>query len=271
MATLAWGLHTDATSMVIPTCAGASRGHGAPRPVSSIALVLCLVLCCACQNERSVLLAAGSDDREVGRSAAPRSSAGGSVVVGAVSDRTPYPLDGLSRELGTPHLSCPEVELVEHAGREVAFTPSARVVQPFAARLLQFEQVVRAAAVQIYARPPSKILILASYGCRSVSDDNERLSEHALGNAIDVAGFVFDESADWPDTPAPLPGAFEVRVERHWQNKGDPALDRHARFLEALTRELLERGVFRTMLGPSHRDHADHFHFDMAPWDYVRL
>jgi hypothetical protein len=29
--------------------------------------------------------------------------------------------------------------------------------------------------------------------------------------------------------------------------------------------------VFRTLLGPAHPDHADHFHFDMAPHPYVNL
>jgi hypothetical protein len=200
----------------------------------------------------------------------PLASSGGSLAV-AGGDLEPYFLDGLSRELDARQLSCPEVELVDHVGQEVAFAPTARVVQPFVSRLIEFEQVVRAAAEQIYARLPSKILIAASYDCRSVSGDKQRLSEHALGNAIDVAGFVFDESPGWPDTPTPLPGAFEVRVERHWQNKGDPAIERHARFLDVVTRELVERRVFRTLLGPSHPDHADHFHFDMAPWDYVHL
>lgn len=200
----------------------------------------------------------------------PASSSGGSVFV-AVGDLDSYPLDGLSRELDERQLTCPAVELVEYVGQEVVFAPRAQVVQPFVSRLIQFERVVRAAATQVYARPPSKILIAASYDCRSVGGDNQQLSEHALGNAIDVAGFAFDESPGWPDTPTPLPGAFDVRVERHWQNKGDPAVERHARFLDMVTRELVERRVFRTLLGPSHPDHADHFHFDMAPGDYVHL
>jgi hypothetical protein len=88
-----------------------------------------------------------------------------------------------------------------------------------------------------------------------------RLSEHALGNAIDISGFRFEALDGAP--------AFEVRVDLHWRASGDEA--RHSRFLHALTETLLERGVFRTLLGPAHPDHADHFHFDMAPHPYVNL
>lgn len=266
MVTLAWTLHRDAKSMVVPMRAGASNAERRAPGLSSVALALCLGLSQACESERSVP-APGRDDLVEGQARAERAVSVGATVVGL----EPYPLDGLSRELDARRLTCPEVELVDHAGREVAFSPAARVAQPFVSRLLQLEHVVRAAATQVYGRPPSKILIAASYGCRSVGGDNQRLSEHALGNAIDIAGFVFDMSPSWPDTPTPLPGVFEVRIERHFRSEGDPAIERHARFLDALTRGLVERRVFRTLLGPSHPDHADHFHFDMAPWDYVHL
>ena len=64
---------------------------------------------------------------------------------------------------------------------------------------------------------------------------------------------------------------FEVRIDRHWKAHGDATRELHARFLEAFTQALIARDVFRTLLGPAHRDHADHFHFDMAPHYYVDL
>lgn len=256
--------------MVVPGCAATIEERPRARLASSFARVLYpCVFCVACDSERSVLSASSSDVDEA-RLEPAVSPAGGSTGVTALN-LEPYPLDGLDRALRARQLTCPEVELADHAGAEVELAPPARVAPPFVSRLIQLEQVVRAAAMQAYARPPSKILLAASYDCRSVRGDNQRLSEHALGNAVDVAGFVFDASPGWPETPAPLPGAFEVRVERHWKNKGDPALERHARFLDAVTRELVERRVFRTLLGPSHPDHTDHFHFDMAPEEYVHL
>jgi hypothetical protein len=62
-----------------------------------------------------------------------------------------------------------------------------------------------------------------------------------------------------------------VRVDRHWNASGDAQVERHARFLHALTQALIARNVFRTLLGPAHPDHRDHFHFDMAPQHYVDL
>jgi hypothetical protein len=168
-------------------------------------------------------------------------------------------------------LDCPEVELLDFPGAALIFSPAARVIGPFRERLLQFESVVATAALRIYGRPPAKVIVSGSYGCRSVSGKKRRMSEHGLGNAIDVAGFEFTRMVTWPETPSALPGAFEVRVDRHWKATGDPAIERHARFLSELTRELLDRGVFRTLLGPAHPEHADHFHFDMAPEPYVDL
>lgn len=269
MATLAWRLQPSATSMAVRRCAAKIEERARARLASSVARVLCLcAACAACESERSVLLAKGSDVHA--GLEAPALPSGGAALVTSVN-LEPYPFDGIERTLGARQLTCPEVELVEHAGAKVELVPHARVAPPFVSRLIQLEQVVHGAATQLYARPPSKILLAASYDCRSVGGDDQRLSEHALGNAIDVVGFVFEASPGWPETPTPLPGAFEVRVERHWKNKGDPALERHARFLDAVTRELVERRVFRTLLGPSHPDHADHFHFDMAPEDYVHL
>jgi pimeloyl-ACP methyl ester carboxylesterase len=57
-----------------------------------------------------------------------------------------------------------------------------------------------------------------------------------------------------------------------WDHSGSGATEVHARFLRKLTDSLLERkDVFRGMIGPADPGHADHFHFDVAPWRYVRL
>jgi len=102
------------------------------------------------------------------------------------------------------------------------------------------------------------------------------VSEHALGNAIDVLGFDFGPATKTEPLPAELPktlrGPFEVRVRRHWQATTTPTAEVHARFLRELTERLADRrDVFRSMFGPGHRGHADHFHFDMSPWRYVDL
>jgi hypothetical protein len=173
-----------------------------------------------------------------------------------------YALDSQSRALGDT-LACPDVELVELAGDAIALSPRARVTPPFAPRMSELERVIGELSLEFYGQRPAAVLVASSYDCRSVSGKNRRLSEHALGNAIDITGFEFPALAAQP--------AFEVRVDRHWNASGDAVRTRHARFLRALTEALLARDVFRTMLGPSHPDHADHFHFDMAPEYYVDL
>jgi hypothetical protein len=178
-----------------------------------------------------------------------------------------YALDGLQRKVAVGH--CPEVSLREFSGQSLSFLPPARVAAAFRSHLVQFEDVVRKVALHIYGRAPSAVLVAASYDCRSVRGKQRRLSEHALGNAIDITGFRFP----------PVPGSwlhaaqdgFDVRVEQHWHAHWGWAERRHARFLEELTRSLIESDVFRTLLGPAHPDHKDHFHFDMAPGRFVDL
>jgi len=185
-----------------------------------------------------------------------------------------YPLDRLrrsSKQGGA--VGCPKLELHRFRGKQLQFLPAAKVVEPFRERLLELERVVSEVSLRVYARKPSAILVAASYGCRSVRGKQRRLSEHALGNAIDIAGFRFSPVAKGKSRglPAALARGFDVRVDQDWKGRGNALRRRHSRFLHELTAALVERDIFRTLLGPAHRDHGDHFHFDMAPQHYVDL
>jgi len=184
-----------------------------------------------------------------------------------------YPLDRLRRSSGARAASCPKLELRKFRGDQLQFLPAARVVEPFRKRLLELERVVREVSLRVYSRPPSAVLVAASYGCRSVRGKQRRLSEHALGNAIDIAGFRFPPlpSSKAAGVPPALALGFDVRVDQDWRARGTALRRRHSRFLHELTAALLRRDTFRTLLGPAHRDHGDHFHFDMAPEHYVDL
>jgi hypothetical protein len=191
-----------------------------------------------------------------------------------------YPLDEIERGLSDDGgIVCPELELVTFAGERVRFSPPVRVVPPFAERLRQFEAVVLDVSLRHYGRAPRAVVNDGAYLCRSVRHRSYRLSEHALGNAIDVVGFDFaplrkssDAGLDGgaPEVPAALRGTLRVRVEKHWKAESGAAAVLHAHFLDELVRVLAERGVFRSILGPSHPTHQTHFHLDMAPWTYVR-
>jgi hypothetical protein len=186
----------------------------------------------------------------------------------------PYPLDALNRKI-TSGWQCPPVDAHDFAGQSLRFAPAARVIGPFRERLLLLEQVARDVGRRIYGRGPTRLHVAASYDCRPVTGNGRRMSEHALANAIDITAFDFPATYDvGPDRSAAdlaLAGELQVRVDRHWKARGDALVERHARFLAELTAELDARRVFRTMLGPAHPEHEDHFHFDMAPQRYVDL
>jgi hypothetical protein len=189
-----------------------------------------------------------------------------------------YALDEHERfleERGTK-LACDRTGLVSYSGTEVRYHGPVQINEHFVTRLERFEAVVARTAEEIYGRAPRRIRHYGAYSCRTSRNRSHRLSEHALGNAIDVVGFDFGpvrkgESLD-PALPKALRHAFQVRVARHWESRESPVHQTHTRFLRTLVDRLLERDdVFRGVIGPGHRGHADHFHFDMSPWRFVRL
>lgn len=189
-----------------------------------------------------------------------------------------YELDTVERFLADgERLSCDQQTLVRHGGTHVRYQSSVQVNPAFRERLERFEQLVRDVALEIYGRAPSRLQHFGAYSCRPSRRRSYRVSEHALGNAIDVIGFDFAPARKGepllPGLPKPLGGAFRVRVARHWlAAPNQPTAAVHARFLRELSLRLEQRDdVFRVMIGPSRSDHADHFHFDMSPWRYVHF
>lgn len=85
---------------------------------------------------------------------------------------------------------------------------------------------------------------VASYACRTRNHrKGARLSEHAKGNAVDIAEFTFADGRD-------------ITVLNGWRGGG-------ASFLKSVWKGAC--GPFGTVLGPnSDRFHQDHFHFDIA-------
>ncbi len=189
-----------------------------------------------------------------------------------------YELDAIQRHLedAAGKVVCRPETLVRYAGSSIRYQGAVEINPAFRQRLERFEQLLSETALEVYGRPPRRIRHLGAYSCRSSRNRSYRLSEHALGNAIDIVGFDFAPATKQRPLAAGLPrqlrGAFEVRVARHWNaSAGNTALV-HARFLRLLLDRLQERGnVFRGVVGPGHPGHADHFHFDMSPWRYVRL
>lgn len=182
-----------------------------------------------------------------------------------------YPLDDIPRDAG-PSI-CNGVELVTYRGTAIRLASPVTVHPAFAARLRRFEEAVARAGRAVYGRAPRRIHHLGGYACRSVRGREDLMSEHSLGNALDVNAFSFGGLGAL-EAPLGMPrryrSGFRVGVFAHW----DPRFRRHlihAEFLHRVVREVADRGVFRVIYGPAHRGHEGHFHFDMAPTPEVDI
>jgi len=187
-----------------------------------------------------------------------------------------YALDPVERIIDTgARIECSSSGLVSHRGQLVPYQSPARVAPAFRERLVRFEQLLIEVATDVYGRAPARVRHLGAYVCRSTRNRSSRMSEHALGNAIDIAGFDFTRAKKQQPLALGLPrelhGPFQIRVARHWNPRADsPVAAVHARFLHELAERLSDSSdIFRGMIGPSRSDHSDHFHFDMSPWRYV--
>jgi hypothetical protein len=115
-----------------------------------------------------------------------------------------------------------------------------------AARLDDFErEVVQPLAREEFGRRVSRIDHLGSYSCRGINGGG-RLSQHASGLAIDIAGFRLADGST-------------VMVERDWTEAGPKQ-----RFLQRLARRAC--GYFSVVLTPdSNAEHHNHIHLDIGP------
>jgi hypothetical protein len=190
-----------------------------------------------------------------------------------------YALDEVARRLepGKPVI-CDQKGMVQYKGTTLRYAGPVLIDPAFEERLKRFELVAAEAAREVYGREPRLIRHYGAFSCRSTRNRKYRVSEHALGNALDLVGFDFGPATKaqplGQGMPKQLRWAFQVRVARHWRPSAasGEAGALHARFLATLTERLRARDdIFRSMFGPGHGGHDDHLHLDAAPWRYVDL
>lgn len=192
----------------------------------------------------------------------------------ASSAEAAFALDGVERTIApTGAIHCPKVELVSYKGDLLRYHTSVRVYVGFRERLRRFEGVVRDTAVEVYGRAPKRIRHLGTLNCRRIRTWPDYLSEHGLGNAIDISGFDFGPAPRKASLPEGLPTTlrrgFQVRLDPDWDGTSATGAV-HARFLHLLAERVVARtDIFRVMLGPAYPGHKNHFHFDCAPWRIV--
>lgn len=188
--------------------------------------------------------------------------------------RRPVPLDGVPREVAAQgDVDCPPgVPTVSYPGAEIAYGGPLLVASAFEPKLRAFERVVVQVAKERYGRAPERVLHFGVRACRRIRGASGRMSEHALGNALDLAGFRFGRASDPPPShlPAPLLRSFTITVIRHFQPTSAHAIDHlHSHFLHELIARVRARRIFRGIVGPGREGHADHLHLDYAPWRYA--
>ena len=132
------------------------------------------------------------------------------------------------------------------ASGRVRIGPTATLNCPMTAAVEAWmDQSVQPAATAWFGVPVVEIRQISDYACRSKNNQRgESLSEHAYGNALDVAGFT-------------LANGRAVTVKGDWNG------DVYARsFLREVFAAACQR--FKTVLGPGVQYHGDHFHLDLA-------
>ncbi|WP_245431959.1 extensin family protein [Aminobacter aminovorans] len=103
--------------------------------------------------------------------------------------------------------------------------------------------VISPAAKTAFGEALTVVNQASAYVCRP-RNGTRKLSEHAFGNALDIARFTLSGGTAIDVEPAPP--------------------DKNAKFLDAVRKAAC--GPFKTVLGPgSDADHAQHLHFDLAP------
>tara|TARA_B100000579_G_scaffold391905_1_gene367468 strand:+ start:337 stop:1044 length:708 start_codon:yes stop_codon:yes gene_type:complete len=185
-----------------------------------------------------------------------------------------YGLDNVSREVSPKgRVQCPKVPMVRYEGKILRYRRPIRVYTGFQERLEKFEALVREVAIEVYGRAPKTIVHMGTYNCRRIKGYPNLVSEHGMGNGIDIAGFNFGRLGKDEVLPEGLPRrlrrGFKVRLLDHWDGKKG-ANKVHARFLRTLARRLIDgEEIFRVILGPSFPGHKNHFHLDCAPYTMI--
>lgn len=185
-----------------------------------------------------------------------------------------YPLDAVSRRVpARGPMRCPDVGLRSYSGTSLRYTSTLRVHPEFALHLAAFERLVREVAVAHYGRAPRKVVHLGSYNCRRIRLYPNDVSEHGLGNALDVAGFDFGPAAKNDPLPPNLPPSrrrpFRVRMLARWNDTSPRGAPDRAFLRDLAQRVIDEPDLFRVVLGPSWPGHGNHLHLDYAPYRMV--
>ncbi len=186
----------------------------------------------------AVLLLAGC-----GGSSGPSVLSGRACLARLAAQEVLYrPVDSVS----APDSRCHVDTAVRVSRVEAGLNHPALMSCGLASRLDDFErEVVQPLAKAELGQRVVRINHLGSFSCRAVNGGS-RLSQHALGLAIDIGGFRLSDGST-------------VSVEHDWREPGPKRL-----FLRHVARRAC--GFFSVVLTPdSNAEHHNHIHLDIGP------
>jgi hypothetical protein len=132
------------------------------------------------------------------------------------------------------------------AATPVEVKPAATLACPIVSALDQWiANAVQPAALKWFGQPVAEIKQISAYSCRGMNGQvGARISEHAFGNALDIAAFI-------------LADGRRITVKAGWQGSAE-----EQGFLRDVQGAACDQ--FTTVLAPgSNRYHYDHIHVDL--------
>lgn len=151
-----------------------------------------------------------------------------------------------AREEETDSSGCsmPYPIVIENLGTGIDLEPQAEMNCAMAETAARFARDQMSAAAQdVFGASIKSIAHASAFVCRP-RNGSLKLSEHAFGNALDIASFTLSNGTVIAVEPTPP--------------------EKNADFLAKVRQAAC--GPFKTVLGPgSDADHAEHFHLDLAP------
>jgi len=145
-----------------------------------------------------------------------------------------------------PEIGCsiPYPIVIKTLNKSVAIGPGTELNCSMAEAAARFTaDVVQPAAKAEFGTEVKSISQASAFVCRP-RHGTRKLSEHAFGNALDIAGFTLSDGRKIDISPSPP--------------------EKDAKFLNAVRKAAC--GPFKTVLGPgADADHALHFHLDLEP------
>jgi hypothetical protein len=144
----------------------------------------------------------------------------------------------------------PHGVVVERGPTGIAYQRPLVVDCSLALTLPAFERAVQDAATAELGAPVRRIVTMGTYACRPIRGREARLSEHAFGNAVDLARFELAR------------GKAAVVARDYREDAGSSP---RGRFLRSLFDRLRHEPSITHVIGPAQsRSHADHLHVDRA-------